>query len=58
VDGIPEGLSDLFFRLGKKKGFSEKFLAEILEHFVKNQYLSLGDREHIRNGLRKIIERK
>ena len=58
MDGIPEGLSNLFFRLGNKKGFSEKFLAEILEHFVKNQYLSPGDREHVRNSLRQMIERK
>ncbi len=56
MEGVPDGLKELFFRLGKKKGFSEEFLGEILEHFVKNQYLHLGDREHVQNSLRRIIE--
>jgi hypothetical protein len=56
MEGVPDGLKDLFFKLGKKKGFSERFLSEILGHFVNNQYLQQGDREHIRNSLRKIIE--
>lgn len=56
MEGVPDELKDLFFKLGKRKGFSEEFLAEILEHFVNNQYLQLGDREHIRNSLRRIIQ--
>ena len=56
MEGVPEGLKDLFFDLGKKKGFSEEFLTEVLTYFVKNQYLKQGDRDHIRNSLRKIIE--
>ena len=57
MEGVPDGLKELFFKLGKKKGFSEEFLSEILEFFVRNQYLQQGDREHIRNNLRKIIEK-
>jgi len=57
MEGVPEGLKELFFKLGKKKGFSEEFLSEILEIFVRNQYLQQGDREHIRNDLRRIIEK-
>ena len=56
MEGVPDGLKDLFFKLGKKKGFSEEFLTEVLVFFVKNQYLKQGDREHIRNSLRRIIE--
>ena len=56
MEGVPDGLTDLFFRLGKKKGFSEEFLTEVLEHFVKNQYLKQGDRGHIQNSLRRLIE--
>ena len=57
MDGVPAGLKELFFELGKKKGFSEEFLGEILEHFIRNQYLQQGDREHIRNELRRMIEK-
>jgi len=57
MEGVPDGLKELFFKLGKKKGFSEEFLSEILEIFVRNQYLQQGDREHIRNDLRRIIEK-
>tara|TARA_B100001758_G_C17978497_1_gene386883 strand:- start:398 stop:577 length:180 start_codon:yes stop_codon:yes gene_type:complete len=57
MEGVPDGLKELFFKLGKKKGFSEEFLSEILEFFVRNQYLQQGDREHIRNNLRRIIEK-
>ena len=57
MEGVPDGLKELFFKLGKKKGFSEEFLSEILEFFVRNQYLQQGDREHIRINLRKIIEK-
>lgn len=57
MEGVPDGLKELFFKLGKKKGFSEEFLSEILEFFVGNQYLQQGDREHIRNNLRRIIEK-
>ena len=56
MQGVPDGLKDLFFDLGKKQGFSEEFLTEILTYFVKNQYLKQGDRDHIRNSLRRIIE--
>lgn len=57
MEGVPDGLKDLFFDLGKKKGFSEEFLTEVLTYFVKNQYLKQGDRDHIRNSLRRIIEK-
>ena len=57
MEGVPEGLKDLFFDLGKKKGFSEEFLTEVLTYFVKNQYLKQGDRDNIRNSLRRIIEK-
>tara|TARA_Y100000589_G_C27194003_1_gene645971 strand:+ start:2519 stop:2698 length:180 start_codon:yes stop_codon:yes gene_type:complete len=57
MEGVPDGLKELFFKLGKKKGFSEEFLSEILGFFVRNQYLQQGDREHIRNNLRRIIEK-
>ena len=57
MEGGPEGLKDLFFDLGKKKGFSEEFLTDVLTYFVKNQYLKQGDRDHIRNSLRRIIEK-
>ena len=57
MEGVPDGLKDLFFDLGKKKGFSEEFLTEVLNYFVKNQYLKQGDREHIRNILRRMIEK-
>jgi len=57
MEGVPDGLEELFFKLGKKKGFSEEFLTEILEYFVKNQHLQQGDRGHIQNNLRRIIEK-
>ena len=57
MEGVPDGLKELFFKLGKKKGFSEEFLSEILEFLVRNQFLQQGDREHIRNNLRRIIEK-
>ena len=57
MEGVPDGLKELFFKLGKKKGFSEEFLSEILEFLVRNQFRQQGDREHIRNNLRRIIEK-
>ena len=57
MEGVPDGLKELFFELGKKKGLSEDLLSEVLIYFVKNQYVKQGDRDHIRNSLRRLIER-
>ena len=43
MEGVPDGLKELFFELGKKKGLSEDLLSEVLIYFVKNQYVKQGD---------------
>tara|TARA_B100001250_G_scaffold408543_1_gene431136 strand:+ start:868 stop:1050 length:183 start_codon:yes stop_codon:yes gene_type:complete len=57
MDGVPSGLRNIFLKLGEEKGLSEELLTEVLEHFVKNQYLSAGDRTHVTRELRRILEK-
>ena len=57
MGGVPPGLRKVFLKLGKKKGLEESLLSEVLDHLVKNQYLSKGDRTHAKNQLRRILEK-
>ena len=45
------------FQIRKEERLLRRIPFEILEFFVRNQYLQQGDREHIRNNLRRIIEK-
>jgi len=57
MSGVPAGLKTIFLKLGKDKGLNEDLLVDVLDHFVKNQYLSQGDRTHVKNELRRILEK-
>tara|TARA_Y100000748_G_scaffold299053_1_gene295267 strand:+ start:2651 stop:2833 length:183 start_codon:yes stop_codon:yes gene_type:complete len=57
MGGVPDDLRKIFVRLGKEKGLDDSLLNEVLDHLVKSQYVSKGDRIHVANQLRRILEK-
>ena len=44
-----------FLLQGKKRKLDEDLLRDIFQHLVKNQFLTAGDRGHVRAELERII---
>jgi len=55
--GVPDDLRKIFVRLGKENGLDGSLLNEVLDHLVKSQYVSKGDRLHVTTQLRRILEK-